>query len=334
MEHIRYNPSHSLLGSINQLTSVLSAHSERGVQRRMKRGRIDARNVHRALRGQRDFKKVTWHQPGFTTAVGVLVDMSGSMAHYNLCPIAQAATRALLMGIEQCGNPVACWGFVDHPHYLFGNKYLADKHKVGVSRRDDGKTARGLCNRMTYKTKGVNCDVDDASFKVYSTDPAYVGCLIELKSFANSVAGSDKRLSLINHVNTRSGTPCASAMTGGADLLAAVPADRRILMVVTDGEDNLGSNYVRVATQYCNALGVETVGVALANNRYVVPDHIRPGDYDAYSIAMCEGREHTKADVDNPLCRVEQADALGSSYFQTLAQQLGKGRTSKARIEI
>ena len=57
------------------------------------------------------------------------------------------------------------------------------------------------------------------------------------------------------------GTPLAAAMLGAAAALRDEPADRRILLALTDGADERGPSSVIAAVKVIEARGIETVGI-------------------------------------------------------------------------
>jgi nitric oxide reductase activation protein len=58
-------------------------------------------------------------------------------------------------------------------------------------------------------------------------------------------------------------TPLSVAILDGARLLAETPADRRILLVLTDGGCDLGQDCVKAAVAMATRRGIEAAGIGI-----------------------------------------------------------------------
>ena len=66
------------------------------------------------------------------------------------------------------------------------------------------------------------------------------------------------------NVRPTQGTPLAVAMLGAAERLAAVTATRRILLVLTDGADDLGEACMKASIKMVEAQGIECAAIGCA----------------------------------------------------------------------
>ena len=303
MSKYQYLPSKALENAARKLKRVLTAPAEGGVIKRQTRGRIDSRRVHRALRGQQDFRKQPWVREQFTTAVTLVLDFSGSMRR-NM-PVLQASTRALCKVLEQSGNPYNCYAFVDGAYALEFNT------KSKGTTRDCHDRARG--DRFYDRDRG---EEDRISGK--RTECA----LWEVIGERDNMRQREDALQLIHSGNANSYTPDAPALMGAVQINSQMKADRHIVIMLTDGK-GWGQESIQFTTRVANSMGVETVGIALNCNHIEEAD----GQYNACAVAQVKESRQRKAGV------VPQADALTKGFFDSLTKQLSKGMTrSKAVI--
>lgn len=320
-------PSPSLMAAARILNPLLMAPDKFGTRRRVEEGRIDVRRVYRALQGHRDFRKQVWTQEGFTTAVGLVIDQSGSMR--DLIFHAQAAARAILTAVERCGNPSICWGF-----YQGSLKESGRRHNykyLGHSKQMAATTPPYVSfDHVTTHAKGTASQHRNFTSDAVRINEGRGSSLIEYKGPYETVAQAHYALGMLNQGATGACTPCSPAIVGCSDLLAEVKADRRVLIVLTDGGCSFGSDYVKDATMYANNIGVETIGVAF-NLKGRTPDHIRPGDYNAFEVATVGYTDVSNRAAWNHPVVCEEANELGTAFFSSLIRQLGRGRTKNTR---
>jgi hypothetical protein len=338
-----YLPSQALVQSAQALTQILRAPDKSGVLRKQTRGRVDPRRVHRAKLGSLDFRKQSWKQKGFTTAVGILIDWSGSMggSYYDLAAIAQAAARAILTVVDNCGNPAGCWAFSDNGSSLTRtdrDDTMIDKGSTqpwgalsSRHQRDNQHPKHSLDPEKALKHgRGIQSNYHLGHQA--ESDAA----LIELKAFDQNMKQAHKQLSTCHEQMCVSSTPSANGMVGVADILAAKEADRRVMLVLTDGDDNNGSFAIRYATKYANQVGVETIGICLkegvGNNHR---SHIQEGDYNAFGLAGCDSRGflNRPATLAQP-CVLPEADPLAGEFFRKLIDQMGGGLTRNKVVRL
>jgi len=242
--------------------------------------------------------------------------MSDSMSWSDLIYVTQAAARAIVKTCEKSGNPVAVWGFMDYDDYD-NNRRNGYIEEAGTTRNYGS-----AWNRESARNYMGISDHHEAT-------------LVEFKSPKETYSQAFQKLGLLSNPNANSGTPAACAMYGAADLIAQYPADRRILMMLTDGADNWGEEYVQRGTRYANSLNVETVGVSVGHSS--VSDHIHEGDYNAFAHAQILGNR-PKLPSSTAARRsgivLDAADPLGDKFFSSLTDQLGRGKTRAKKVYL
>lgn len=284
------------------LRKVLKSPMRRGVIRRQTQGRVDARRVHRALRGQRDFRKKTWSQDGFTTCVTVVLDMSSSMT--SSAPVLQASTRALCKVLEQAGNPYSVYGFTN-PGDIYDTKPTGRY------------TSRNVESQYTYTGRLMSAKGRDTSARF---DATHYCALWEIIGERENMRSREDALRRINPYNCTASTPDAPALIGAIDMCRRMKGDRHIVIMLTDGAGE-GRGYIKHATRYANTVGVETVGIAFNSN------HVKDGDGQYNASVTCHTPRHKGGAK-----YVKVADALTSGFFKSLTSQLKKGAVSKGVV--
>lgn len=194
----------------DQVSHLIRADERWGVERYRSTGRLDRRAMVRTAIDHTNVYTRRTFQPGVDTAVGLLLDGSGSMTNPALTDAAGEVvgtrwTMATLLAlhlseaIEAARGKVATWQF----------RETADN---GVLLR----TIKAFDEAFDADKLGLSCN---------------------------------------------DGTPLSLAMLAAADELANQPASRRILLALTDGSCDNGTQSTHLATAMCAARGIEVVGI-------------------------------------------------------------------------
>lgn len=189
-------------------------------ERDKRRGDLDPRSLHRlANRTSNRVFRQEHKKTGGNAAVSLLVDESGSMEG---CRIEQARTLAsvLCQTLSKLGCPTEVLGF--------SNATVAEMAERG---------RRPYCPDITQQEVSDWRDDIDAQFQTSTMRFTRVSPLVVdiAKSFSDPWRQALPRIEALTHIG---GTPMSEPIQIAAERLAERPEERRIMIVLTDGQAN------------------------------------------------------------------------------------------------
>ncbi|QDP51143.1 MAG: hypothetical protein Unbinned1190contig1000_36 [Prokaryotic dsDNA virus sp.] len=229
-----------------KLARLLLNPDRQGVKRLREAGRLDTRRLSAVKTGNTNVFKTKWKEKGFTTAVSILIDNSGSMGgirQYN------ANGLALVLGdaLEEAGvtfNMMAFPGIEDRRH---------DKCQTYVDAQ--GNRANGY---WRSRDEGACISEGKTTSNHYGGDVTGRGGTL-IKGFRDPWI---KREGFVARIKSVGGTPLDKCMAWAGLQMRSRPEDRKVMLVLTDGcVGPREASIVRLLT----AWGIEAIGVGIGS---------------------------------------------------------------------
>lgn len=230
----------------SKLARLLLNPDRQGVKRLREAGRLDTRRLSAVKTGNTNVFKTKWKEKGFTTAVSVLIDNSGSMGWNQTT----ANGLALVLGdaLEEAGvtfNMMAFPGIEDKRRnktqtYVNAN---GDRVRSRFGRQYDDATIG----------EGKAKSVANSLWNVGGTG----GTLI--KGFQDPWI---KREGFVSRIKPTGGTPLDTCMAWAGLQMRSRPEDRKVMLVLTDG--HVGATEASIV-RLLTAWGIEAIGVGIGS---------------------------------------------------------------------
>jgi len=249
----RAKDSKKLRQQMRVSTSVLKAKLARlllnpdrqGVKRLREAGRLDTRRLSAVKTGNTNVFKTRWKEKGFTTAVSVLIDNSGSMGWNQTT----ANGLALVLGdaLEEAGvkfNMMAFPGIEDKR-----------QNKMQTYVDAQGNRANGY---WRSRDEGVSISEGKTGRPVYGGDVGGRGGTL-IKGFQDPWI---KREGFVSRIKPTGGTPLDSCMAWAGLQMRSRPEDRKVMLVLTDG--HVGAREASIV-RLLTAWGIEAIGVGIGS---------------------------------------------------------------------
>lgn len=214
-----------------QLTRLLLSVDRVGWDAGATSGRFDVRRTSRMLAGSERVFKTRWEQEAIETAVSIVLDLSGSMS------VPDSAT-----GVTRIGAAVDC-------AYAIAQVCEQVSAKVEiVGFKNGGTSTAKLADMFGEQAKGTR-EYDGAA------------CLLDLKRFDQRLRDAKDTVAYAK-ASADSGTPDYHAVRSVVESLSTVPANRKIVIVLTDGMGH--ANKMKFLTENSERLfGVQVLGIGI-----------------------------------------------------------------------
>ena len=229
-----------------QLMRLLRAPERVGWDPGAYSGRLDRRRAARILTGQESVFRRRWETPGINTAMEIIIDMSGSMAHWPIMTALQVA-YTIASAAEQAGAAVQVSGFTSR---LMGDS-INERYSVG----------RSISGELPVPT-------------AEAMSSGYCAVLVTLKSWKRKV-----RQALPDFWRARKfangGTPDYSAVRTAAEQISTRPEERKIILVLTDGMGQV-ADMAELTANSERLLGVTIIGIGIGMTPSLSPQEPHP----------------------------------------------------------
>ena len=235
-----------------RITRMLTNPDRRGELRNRDKGRLDTGRLHRLSTGSKNVFTKTWKRSGYKTAVGVLIDNSGSMDGTNNH---DAVRLGYVLGDAMSSANI---------------KFsVASFPAVHVRRSRDYKEQRVQIAGSGTNNEDIVHSYDVASMREKSVSVSGNRCLSSrycrnvstLKPFNVQWSKSDFNLSaLYGHAD--GGTPMTEAIFSMASQMRHMDEDKKVIFVLTDG--GYGSPDLGQVVKLANRWGIKVVGLEVS----------------------------------------------------------------------
>jgi cobalamin biosynthesis protein CobT len=238
-EHLRKSAGMAALRS--QLTRVLRAPELCGWDGGAVGGRFDGRRAPRMFAGSERVFKRRWVSPGVDTAVSVIVDLSSSMWG-NRATAARDLAFAIADVVEGARCDVEVMGF-RHSQGASGGDHFG---KGGAPTRLDGRAGGG-------------------GWENTGSGAVYVGSsrseLVLAKSFGRKLKQAARAIASLPDL-VGGGTPDYETVRAAVERLGAMPHQRKLCIVITDGFGD-EADMRKLCDAAPNLFGVDIVGFGI-----------------------------------------------------------------------
>ena len=232
---------------------MLTNPDRRGELRNRDKGRLDTGRLHRLSTGSKNVFTKTWKRSGYKTAVGVLIDNSGSMHGYNNH---DAVRLGYVLGDAMSAANIK-FSVASFPAVIVRRNRAYKEERVHVAgsgvnnNRVDVASDTASMREKPLRYNPDNINVSSRYSRNVST----------LKPFNVQWSKSDYNLSaLYGHAD--GGTPMTQAIFSMASQMRSMDEDKKVIFVLTDG--GYGSPDLAQVVKLANRWGIKVVSLEVS----------------------------------------------------------------------
>ena len=236
-----------------RITRMLTNPDRRGELRNRDKGRLDTGRLHRLSTGSKNVFTKTWKRSGYKTAVGVLIDNSGSMHGYNNH---DAVRLGYVLGDAMSAANIK-FSVASFPAVIVRRNRAYKEERVHVAgsgvnnNRVDVASDTASMREKPLRYNPDNINVSSRYSRNVST----------LKPFNVQWSKSDYNLSaLYGHAD--GGTPMTQAIFSMASQMRSMDEDKKVIFVLTDG--GYGSPDLAQVVKLANRWGIKVVSLEVS----------------------------------------------------------------------
>ena len=237
-----------------RITRMLTNPDRRGELRNRDKGRLDTGRLHRLSTGSKNVFTKTWKRSGYKTAVGVLIDNSGSM---HGCNNHDAVRLGYVLGDAMSSANIK-FSVASFPAVIVRRNRDYKEELVQIA----GSGVNNNRVDVAYDTASMR----DKTFLHHNPNninlsARYCRYMSTLKPFNVQWSKSDFNLSaLYGHAD--GGTPMTQAIFSMASQMRHMDEDKKVIFVLTDG--GYGSPDLNQVVKLANRWGIKVVSLEVS----------------------------------------------------------------------